>query len=491
MPHFFTSTLFPGTLVVPDTMIDSILIHNCTLGGTAAETPLIEDGWLLTRGDTIAAIGRADTLPMAATSTATTIIDGRGLLLAPGLINGHNHCAMTLFRGLADDLELATWLTEHIFPAESAQVNEEMVYHCSKLAAAEMILSGTTCVADGYFFEGQAAQAFVDAGMRAVAGQGVIDFPAPGVPDPAGNLEAAARFVDEWHGRNPRITPAIFAHSPYTCSAATLQGAKKLAAERQVPFFIHVAESRQEQGMIRAPRGTSPIRHLAGLGLLDPETICIHCVWLDEEDLDLLARSQAGVIVCPQSHLKLASGIAPVSAMIERGIRVGLGTDGCASNNSLDMFREMDILSKSQKLHTLDATALSARQALSCATSSNAEILGLGKTGHLLPGCKADLILLDLRQPHLTPCYNQDLLVYAARGADVQSVIIDGQLIMRDRQILSFDLPATMREGHRLAGQLPRPRRCPPRSCRSGRGDGQRDKVNFLAYQGLNRGGSK
>jgi 5-methylthioadenosine/S-adenosylhomocysteine deaminase len=325
-----------------------------------------------------------------------------------------------------------------------------MVYHCSKLAAAEMILSGTTTVADGYFLEDQAAQAFVDTGMRAVAAQGIIDFPAPGVPDPTQNIETAARFLDTWQGRHPRITPAIFAHSPYTCSNQTLQLAKELATARQAPFFIHVAESRQEQGMIQDPQGTSPIRHLAALGLLDQHTICIHGVWLDNEDLDLLARNGAGVVVCPQSHLKLTSGMAPVSAMIERGIRVGLGTDGCASNNSLDMFREMDLLSKSQKVHTLDATALPARQALSCATINNAALLGLNNIGQLRPGSKADLILLDLQQPHLTPCYNQDLLVYGAGGADVHTVIIDGRLVMEDKKILSFDIQETMREVRRL-----------------------------------------
>jgi 5-methylthioadenosine/S-adenosylhomocysteine deaminase len=434
-------------------MTDSILIHNCTLL-TAPGTSLLADAWLLTRGDTIAAIGSADTMPQMDTGQATTIIDGQGKLLAPGLINGHNHCAMTLFRGMADDLKLATWLTKYIFPAEARYVNKEMVYNCSKLAAAEMILSGTTSVADSYFFEGQAAQAFVDSGMRAVAAQGVIDFPAPGIPDPARNLETAASFIDEWQGKNSRITPAIFAHSPYTCSARTLQEAKKMATARQVPFFIHVAESSQEQGMIQSPLGTSPIRHLAALGLLDPKTICIHCVWLDKEDLTLLARHQTGVVVCPQSHLKLASGLAPVSAMLERDIRVGLGTDGCASNNSLDMFREMDLLSKSQKLHTLEATALPARQALTCATINNAALLGLGKTGQLIPGYKADLILLDLQQPHLTPCYNQDLLVYSASGADVHTVIIDGRMVMHDKRILSFDVEETMEEVRRLAGEI-------------------------------------
>jgi len=439
-------------------MTDSILLHNCTLlstpadhGRSATAPPLLPNAWLRTHGDTIVAMGDARDLTQTEINQATTIIDGQGQMLAPGLINAHNHCAMTLFRGLADDLELVEWLNCHIFPAEAQHVNEAMVYHCSKLAAAEMILSGTTTVADGYFLEHQAAQAFVDSGIRAIAAQGVIDFPAPGVPDPSQNVTTAARFLEQWQGRHPRVTPAIFAHSPYTCSNQTLKKAKQLAMERQVPFFIHVAESRQEQAMIQTPGGPSPIKHLNALNLLDPRTICIHCVWPDDEDLDLLAESGAGVVICPQSHLKLASGTAPATAMLKRGIRVGLGTDGCASNNSLDMFREMDLFSKTQKLDTLEATSLSAAQALTCATVNNAALLGLEKTGQLLPGYKADLILLDTRQPHLTPCYNQDLLVYAACGADVQSVIIDGSLVMLDKKILSFDVRTTMREVRKLA----------------------------------------
>ncbi len=430
-------------------MHNTILIHNCAL----AVTPVIADGWLLIKGDSIAAFGPADSLALAETSRTTTIINGRGMLLAPGLINGHNHCAMTLFRGLADDLELTTWLTDHIFPAEAAYVNEEMVYHCSRLAAAEMILSGTTTVADGYFFEDQAAQAFADTGMRAVAAQGIIDFPAPGVPDPATNIEAAARFLDKWQGKNSRISPAIFAHSPYTCSARTLQRAKSMATGRQVPFFIHAAESRQEQELIRAPQGSSPIRHLAALGLLGPGTICIHGVWLDAADLDLLAQTGTGVIVCPQSHLKLASGIAPVAAMLELGIKVGLGTDGCASNNSLDMFREMNLLSNIQQLKHRQTTALPAGQALRCATINNAALLGLSQTGQLAIGYKADLILLAM-QSHLSPGSKQKFLVDGVTGAAVSSVIIDGRLIMHERKILSFDLEETMREVRRLAGPL-------------------------------------
>lgn len=437
-------------------MTNSILIHNCTLL-TSAEAPLQEHGWLLTSGDTIVATGAAGDSPPVEHGNAAIVIDARGQLLMPGLINAHNHAAMTLFRGLADDMELHTWLTRHIFPAEAAHVNAEMVYHCSKLAAAEMILSGTTTVADGYFFEDQAAQAFADAGIRAVAAHGVIDFPAPGVPNPADNITSAARFLEQWQRRHPLISPAIFAHSPYTCSAQTLQQAKELADRHGSLFFIHAAESPMEQGMIQAPQGTSPIRHLAALNLLDRNTICIHCVWVDEEDQDILAQSQAGTVICPQSHFKLASGMAPAAAMLAVGIRVGLGTDGCASNNSLDMFREMDIFSKTQKLHTQNATALPARQTLQCATTGNANLLGLGTTGRLEPGCKADCILIDIHQPHLSPCYNQDLLIYAATGGDVRTVIIDGNLVMRDHKLLTMDIASTMQEVRQLADDLMHP----------------------------------
>lgn len=434
-------------------MTNSILIHNCTLLAEA-DAPLQHNAWLLTRGDSILAMGGAETPPPCHLTEPVTMIDAKCGLLMPGLINAHNHCAMTLFRGLADDMDVLTWLTRHIFPAEAEHVKEEMVYHCSQLAAAEMIRSGTTTVADGYFLEGQAAQAFADAGLRAVAAHGIIDFPAPGVADPARNIETAARFLSDWENRHPLITPAIFAHSPYTCSTQTLQKAKELANQHQTLFFIHVAESPMEQTLIKDPQGDSPIRHLAALDLLDRNTICIHCVWVDDEDQELLARHQAGVVICPQSHLKLASGMAPASAMLGRNIRVGLGTDGCASNNSLDMFREMDLFCKTQKLDTLDATALPARQALRCVTAGNADLLGLTSAGRLAPGCKADCILLDMRQPHLTPCYNQDLLVYGASGADVTTVIIDGRLVMHEKELLSLDLSFTMAEVHRLANTV-------------------------------------
>ncbi|KAB2891796.1 MAG: amidohydrolase [Desulfobulbaceae bacterium] len=425
----------------------STLFTHCTIF-PCASADCIQDAFLLTSGNVIAAIGPMTEVPAP---NNARVIDASGKLVMPGLINGHNHSAMTLFRGMADDLELTAWLHDHIFPAEARLISPEMVYWCTRLAAAEMILSGTTCVADAYFFSGMSAQALSDCGMRAVIGHGIVDFPVPSVPDPAKNVETVAAFISQWLDRDPLITPAVFAHAPYTCSPATLRKAQKLAADTGVRFFLHIAETRNEMATIIDPHGTSPIRHLAALGLLDRNTVCVHGVWLDDEDLDLVAQSGATVVTCPQSNLKLASGVARVKEMVSRGIMVGLGTDGCASNNSLDMFREMDMLAKIQKIACQDATVLPAQIALHCATLGNAGLLKLSKVGKLEAGWQADLILLDLKHPHLTPFYNPDLLVYAASGADVETVMVNGRLVMENRQILSFDLEETKTRVNELA----------------------------------------
>jgi 5-methylthioadenosine/S-adenosylhomocysteine deaminase len=428
----------------------SILITNVTLF-TDPGTKLATDQYLLCKADSIHSFGPMASVPNCPDATH---IDGTDKLLMPGLINGHNHCAMTLFRGLADDLELGEWLNDHIFPAEAANVNPEMVYWCTKLAAAEMILSGTTTVADGYFYEDQAARALLETGMRALPAHGIVDFPAPGVPDPGKNIEAVETFLNNWKNKDEKITPAVFAHSPYTCSPKTLRSAKAVAVKYQVPFFIHIGESRHEQEIIIDPQGTSPIRHLAALDLLDKETILVHCVWLDDEDRKIVLESGAGVVVCPQSHFKLASGIAKTSTMDTMGIPIGLGTDGSASNNSLDLFREMDILAKSQKLWTLDATTMPAKRVVAAATENNARILGLSNIGKISPGFKADLILLDMNQPHLQPTYNSDFIVYSGSGADVETVIINGTIVLKERKLLLFDLDECMTEVRKLAGPL-------------------------------------
>jgi 5-methylthioadenosine/S-adenosylhomocysteine deaminase len=432
-------------------MKTDILITDIHLPGTGGN-PLAENCCIAIQGDTIERVGpAADFQDM----TAKEKISGRGCLALPGLVNAHCHGAMTLFRGLADDLELGQWLNDHIFPAEAAHVNPEMVYWCTKLAAAEMILSGTTTVADGYFYEHEAARAFADAGMRAVAAQGVIDFPAPGVADPADNIEAAATFIDHLQERNPLITPAVFAHSPYTCSAATLQKARQLARDRGVKLFIHAAESQAEPDMIADMQGGSPIKHLDRLGILDRDTVCVHCVWADEEDLDILAERRTAVVVCPQSHLKLSSGIAPLETMLKKNIRVGLGTDGPAGNNSLDMFREMDICAKVQKIRFLDPIAVPAARVLDMATSIGASVLGLeNQTGMLAPGKRADIILVDLNTPHLQPMHGIGLMVYAAQGGDVQHVIINGRTVVAKGIFTAFDLQETMHHVKRLAAKV-------------------------------------
>jgi 5-methylthioadenosine/S-adenosylhomocysteine deaminase len=291
--------------------------------------------------------------------------------------------------------------------------------------------------------------------MRAVAAQGVIDFPAPGVPDPTKNITEAGRFIDRWQGLNPLITPAVFVHSPYTCSSATLQNAKELALVNNVPLFIHVAESSSEPDMINNMQGGSPVKHLEALGILDSKTICVHCVWVDEEDLDILAERDAGVVVCPQSHLKLASGISPLKNMLAKGIRVGLGTDGAASNNSLDMFREMDICAKIQKIRFRDPVAVPATEILKMATIGGTKVLGTKENvGHLVPGNRADIILVELNTPHLQPIYGTNLLVYAADGADVQTVLINGKPVMLDRTIVSFDLEETLHNVRKLVSKI-------------------------------------
>ena len=430
-----------------------LLITNATLLANPADGHLQEEAYLAVADGVIVEIGAMADLP--ARPGADRIIDAAGNLLMPGLINCHGHGAMTLFRGLADDLPLMTWLTEHIFPAEARLVDAEMVYWCSKLAAAEMILSGTTTVADAYFHEDATARAFCETGLRAVAAQGIIDFPAPGVPDPAQNIAAAADFLAAWQGKNPLLTPALFCHSPYTCSPDTLQRAKGLAREAGSLFFIHLAETRDEIKQIKEQHDCTPVELLHRLGLLDENTICVHCVWLEARDIELLRETGAKVATCPESNMKLGSGIAPLAELLAAGIPVGLGTDGCASNNDLDLFQEMASCARLHKVAAREPTRLPAAAVLGMATGAGAGVLGLaGQTGRLAVGLRADCIIIDRRQPHLTPFHNPETLVYAGRGSDVATVLINGRVVMQERRLLSFDLGETLDEVRRLAKRV-------------------------------------
>ncbi|OPY17314.1 MAG: 5-methylthioadenosine/S-adenosylhomocysteine deaminase [Syntrophus sp. PtaB.Bin075] len=388
--------------------------------------------------------------------TARKVLDRSNTLIMPGLVNTHTHLAMSCFRGLADDLPLMVWLHEYIFPAEARHVNPEMVYAGSLLAMAEMILSGTTTFCDGYFFVDQVARAAKDAGMRAVVCQGFIDFPTPDTSDPSRQMETAERFIGTWKDASPLIQPALFCHSPYTCSPETLVRIKEAARREKILYVLHLSETREEVSLIQDCYGKRPALHLHNLDVLDPDTLAVHCVWLDEEEQGVLADCGVRVSHTPQSNMKLAAGIAPVPAMQALGISVSLGTDGSASNNDLDLFREMDSTAKIHKVATGNPAVMDAARVVRMATSEGAGALGLqDRIGSLEVGKAADLIILDLNQPHLTPMYHPfSHLVYAASGADVLTTVIDGNVVMENRKILSFDLEAIMREVEKIAEKI-------------------------------------
>jgi 5-methylthioadenosine/S-adenosylhomocysteine deaminase len=299
-------------------------------------------------------------------------------------------------------------------------------------------------VADGYFFEAAVRQALSDAGLRAVVAQGVVDFPAPGVPDPARNLEVAADFLDSGADYRDRLTSAIFCHSPYTCGPQTLQKAKDLTRTRGVPFFLHLAETREEAASLQSRTGQSPGAYLDHLGVLDELTVAVHAVWLSPGDQELLAQRGVKVSHCPESNLKLAAGVAPIPALLKLGVTVGLGTDGAASNNNLDLWGEMSLTARLHKVWGRDPTLMPAARVAALATREGARVLGLGDTtGTLEIGKAADLIVVDLNQPHLTPLYDPySHLVYAARAADVRHVMVGGRWLLSDRQFTTLDWPA-------------------------------------------------
>jgi len=406
-------------------------------------------GAVAIKGTEIVAVGPSDDIESSFKAAGT--LDVGGCVVLPGLINGHTHAAMTIFRGLADDLPLMDWLQNHIFPAEH-HLTEEWVYWGTLLACAEMILSGTTSFCDMYLFEHKVAEAARKAGMRALVGEVLYDFPSPNYGPIENGLKFTESLIEEWRG-DSLISIAVEAHSAYTCSPALLKQCHELAARHDVPLVIHLSENEAEVKEISERYGSRPVVHLENLGLLGRRLIADHCVALDDVDMELLARRQVQVIHNPESNMKLASGIAPVPRLLEMGINVALGTDGCASNNDLDLFGEMDTCAKLHKVATMEPTALPARTALKMATRNGATALGYGgKTGSLTPGKWADLIVVDFKKPHLTPLYEpMSHLVYAARGADVRHSIIHGRLVMEDRKLLTFDVKEVMDHVRTLA----------------------------------------
>lgn len=436
-------TVIPGRVVEPC----DIIVRNGTILTMDGKNSILEDGQVCIQGDTIVRVGPCG----SGGSESKTTIDARGGLILPGLINGHTHAAMSLFRGLADDLPLMEWLNHYIFPAEK-RMDAPFVYTGTLLACAEMILSGTTTFCDMYLFEDQAAEAAARAGVRCLVGEVLYDFPSPNYGDPENGFSYTESLIRKWGG-HPLISIAVEPHSLFTCSPDLLIRANEIAGTHHRPLIIHVAETLSEISEIRQRYGKTPVGHLESLGLLGPHLIADHAVHLDKRDIDRMAERGVRVVHNPESNMKLASGIAPVPEMLARGITVGLGTDGCASNNNLDLFTEMDMAAKLHKVRAMDPTVMDAVTVLRMATIEGARALGLQDvTGSIETGKKADIIIVDTNRPHLTPMYNPfSHVVYAARGSDVSHVLINGRMVMAQRKLLTLDLKEVMTKATEMA----------------------------------------
>lgn len=427
--------LFSGGIVL--TMDAKFTVHN---PGAVA----VKDG-------KIVAVGSASDL--ASRFAPRARYDATAKIVMPGLVNTHTHAAMTLFRGLADDLPLDRWLTEYIFPAEAKNVSPDFVYQGTLLAALEMIRGGTTCFADMYYFMSDAARAVDKSGLRAVLGETFIDFPVPDHKDLPETLAYMRDFARKWKG-NPRITPAAAPHSTYTCSPETLLAARDFALKEGIPLLIHVSETCREVAEARQKWGKSPVFHLASIGFFDPSAdgrrvpiVAAHAICVDEKDRALLKQYGIATSHNPESNMKLASGIAPVTESEKEGLLWSLGTDGPAgSNNDLSMFEAMDFAGKLAKVSSGDPTALPARELVAAATRDGARALGMGsRTGSLETGKQADIIAIETRRPHIQPFEDvYSAIVYSVKASDVTDVWVDG------RQLLAAGVPKTINEAEVL-----------------------------------------
>ena len=431
----------------------SLLISGGTVVTMNAAGDVVDNGAVAVAGDKIVEVGPADALTSKYQPAAR--VDARGQVILPGLINTHTHAPMVLYRGLADDLALNDWLEHHIFPAEAKTVSPDFVRVGTRLAALEMIESGTTTFADMYYFEDDVAEVTREAGLRAVLGQSVIQFPVADAKTPEEALARAEAFIKKWKD-DPLITPAVAPHAPTTVQPETLTAARALANKYGVPLLIHLAETRDEVNAIQAAHHASPTQYLESLGLWQGRSLAAHGVWLGDADMKTLAKRGVGVAHNPESNMKLASGIAAVSKWLAAGMRAGLGTDGAASNNDLDMFEAMRIAAFLQKVSTMDPRTLPARQALELATRRGAEALGLDTAiGSLEPGKQADVITVAMDDARQTPMYDAiSHLVYVSRGDDVRNTIVAGHVLMRDHEVLTLNRADVLRDARAMAARV-------------------------------------
>ncbi len=431
-----------------------LLVAGGTVVTMNAERRIIEDGAVAVKGDTIVAAGSRSNIE--AKYAAAQTINAKGKLALPGFINGHTHVPMTLLRGLRDDVTLDEWLRKYIFPAEAKNVTEEFVRWGTRLAAAEQIRGGVTTFADMYYFEDAVAEETKAAGMRGVLGETILDFPAPDNKSNAAMLEYTEKFLKHWQG-DALIHAAVAPHSIYTCSQKTLQDSAALARKYSAPILIHVAEMKKELDDSRAQNGTTPVQYLDKLGILGPDTVAAHCIYVDDTDRKILAQRNVGCVHNPSSNMMLASGVAPVIEERAAGVAVGLGTDGPAgSNNDLDLMEEMDLAAKLQKITKMDPQALGAKAVVEMATIEGARALHVEKEiGSLETGKKADLILIGLDAPNAVPMYDvYAQLAYALKGSDVETVIIGGRVVMRDKKLLTVDEPAVIAKAREFKNKI-------------------------------------
>jgi 5-methylthioadenosine/S-adenosylhomocysteine deaminase len=436
-----TLLLFVATAAIAAERVDWIWSARYVITEDAQKR-VIPNGAIAIRGERIVGVGaRAE---IDAKFRSKRRLDRPDAILAPGLINTHTHAAMSLFRGIADDLRLQDWLEKYIFPAEAKNVSADFVRWGTRLGCLEMLLGGTTTFTDMYYFEDVVAEAAKEAGMRGVLGETVIGFPVADNKTPADALVYTEKFLTRFKG-DPLVVPAVAPHAIYTNSDETLKATRALANKYNAPLLIHVAETKKELDDVIAQRKMSPVKALDSLGVFSGRTVAAHGVWVDDEDMAILKSRGVGVAHCPSSNMKLASGVAPIVRMLALDLAVGLGPDGPAgSNNDFNLFEEMDLAAKLQKVTKLDPQALPAAAALEMATIRGARALGMEKEiGSLEAGKRADAILVRIDRPHAVPLYDAvSQMVYALKAGDVRDVMVNGKLVVRDRRILTLNQQA-------------------------------------------------
>ena len=427
----------PLTILAQKKPVD-LIVQNGTIVTMDARRRVIENGAVAVVKGEIVAVGTTTEINQKYSSKQ--LVNAQSKLVIPGLINTHTHIPMSLFRGIADDLDLQEWLTKFIFPAEAKNVTEDFVRVGTRLGVAEMIRGGTTTYCDMYYFEDAVADETFKAGMRGVLGETIIDFP---VADNKTHAEAMAyteRFINKWKN-NSLITPALAPHAPYTVSTEHLSNIKRLSDKLNAPVLIHVSETKKEVDDSIKSKNFRPVEYLESIGFLNNRVIAAHTVHVNNAEIDILKRRGVGAAHNPQSNMKLASGVAPVPQMLLKDLAVGLGTDGAASNNDLSLWEEMDTAAKLHKVFSGDPKVLTAAQAFEMATIRGARALHLEKIiGSIETGKRADLVIVDFDDLNQTPFYNvYSHLVYATKADDVRTVVIEGKVVMRDRRLLTLD----------------------------------------------------